>query len=201
MNSAKMGHKRACLWLAVMGLIGATSVHAADMKKLQAQSLGVTPGNQLAAKLGLSADNSFVAQGAAKTVRGTQVVRMQQYYKGVPVYGRSIAVEQDVAGNALTADGAVLQNVQVDLGSVAPRLSTTQALSALPVVLVQSASPSSTNSMPGLEVSSSCIARLSGPMKEYPERRCSCGSSPALREAAAASSAAAAIARNGLIRP
>ena len=87
MNSAKMGHKHACLWLAVMGLIGAASVHAADMKKLQAQSLGVTPGNQLAAKLGLTADNSFVAQGAARTVRGTQVVRMQQYYKGVPVYG------------------------------------------------------------------------------------------------------------------
>ena len=56
---------------------------------------------------------------------------MQQYYKGVPVYGRSIAVEQDAAGNSLTADGAVLQNVQVDLSSVTPRLSTAQALSAL----------------------------------------------------------------------
>jgi len=131
MNSAKMGQKRACLWLAVMGLIGVTSVHAADMQKLQAQNLGATPGNQLAAKLGLSADNSFVAHGAARTVRGTQMVRMQQYYKGVPVYGRSIAVEQDATGNALTADGAVLQNVQVDLSSVTPRLSTAQALTAL----------------------------------------------------------------------
>ena len=53
MNSAKMGQKRACLWLAVMGLIGVTSVHAADMKHLQAQSLGAAPGNQLAAKLTL----------------------------------------------------------------------------------------------------------------------------------------------------
>ena len=131
MNSAKMGQKRACLWLAVMGLIGVTSVHAADMKHLQAQSLGVTPGNQLAAKLGLSADNTFVASSAVKTVQGTQKVRMQQYYKGVPVYGRSIAVEQDAAGNSLTADGAELQNVQVDLGSVTPRLGTAQALSAL----------------------------------------------------------------------
>lgn len=131
MKSAKMGHQRACLWLAVMGMIGVTSVHAAEMKHLNAQSLGATPNNQLAAKLGLSADNTFVARQASRTVRGTQVVRMQQYYKGVPVYGRSIAVEQDASGNALTADGSLLQNVQVDLGSVTPRLSTGQALSAL----------------------------------------------------------------------
>ncbi|MFC4761895.1 M4 family metallopeptidase [Dyella koreensis] len=131
MNSAKIGYKHARVWLALVGLIGVTAAHAADVQKLRAQSLGVTPSNQLAARLGLSADNSFVARQATKTVRGTQVVRMQQYYKGVPVYGHSIAVEQDASGNSLSADGNLLQNAQVDLSSVTPRLSTAQALSSL----------------------------------------------------------------------
>lgn len=131
MKNAKTGHKHAGLWLALVGMIGVTAAHAAEVKNLRAQNLGAAPSSQLAARLGLSADNSFVAGQAMKTVRGTQVVRMQQYYKGVPVYGRSIAVEQDAGGNALTADGPLLQNAQVDLGSVTPRLSTAQALSAL----------------------------------------------------------------------
>ncbi|WNL44310.1 M4 family metallopeptidase [Dyella sp. BiH032] len=131
MKNAKTGHKHAGLWLALVGMIGVTAAHAAEVKNLRAQSLGAAPSSQLAARLGLSADNSFVARQAVKTVRGTQVVRMQQYYKGVPVYGRSIAVEQDAGGNALTADGPLLQNAQVDLSSVTPRLSTAQALSSL----------------------------------------------------------------------
>lgn len=131
MNSAKIGYKHASVWLALIGLVGVTTAHAADVQKLRAQNLGATPSNQLAARLGLSADNSFVARQATKTVRGTQVVRMQQYYKGVPVYGHSIAVEQDASGNSLSADGSLLQNAQVDLSSVTPRLSTAQALSSL----------------------------------------------------------------------
>ena len=131
MKNAKTGHKHAGLWLALVGMIGVTAAHAAEVKNLRAQSLGAAPSSQLAARLGLSADNSFVARQSIKTVRGTQVVRMQQYYKGVPVYGRSIAVEQDAGGNALTADGPLLQNAQVDLASVTPRLSTAQALASL----------------------------------------------------------------------
>ncbi|SFS13552.1 pseudolysin [Dyella sp. OK004] len=131
MNSAKNGYKRASVWLALMGLAGVTATHAADVQHLRAQNLGATPSNQLAARLGLSADNSFVPRQAAKTARGTQVVRMQQYYKGVPVYGHSIAVEQDASGNSLSADGPLLQNAQVDLGSVTPRLNASQAVTSL----------------------------------------------------------------------
>lgn len=124
-------YKRASIWLALMGLAGATATHAADVQNLRTQSLGVTPSNQLVARLGLSADNSLVARQVAKTARGTQVVRMQQYYKNVPVYGRSIAVEQDASGNSLSADGSLLQNVQADLTSVTPRLNASQALASL----------------------------------------------------------------------
>jgi hypothetical protein len=40
-----------------------------------------------------------------------------------------------------------------------------QALPAAPILLFHSASPSSTHSMPGLAVSSFCIALVSGVMK------------------------------------
>src|ERR1700754_826771 len=115
-------HVRLKLLAAALG-IAATSIAVAGTEKaLHAQSLGAVPASQLAVKLGLSADNAFVAQNALPTVRGTQTVRMQQTYKGVPVYGHSIAVEQDAQGNALVANGSIVSDLQVELASVTPKL-------------------------------------------------------------------------------
>ncbi|WP_448098509.1 M4 family metallopeptidase [Luteibacter yeojuensis] len=112
--------------------IAATSVATAGTEQaLRAQNLGAVPVNQLAAKLGLSADNSFVARNALPTVKGTQTVRMQQTFKGVPVYGRSIAVEQDAQGNALVANGVVTSDLQVDLTSVTPKIDQASAIASL----------------------------------------------------------------------
>ncbi|WP_426285320.1 M4 family metallopeptidase [Luteibacter sp. E-22] len=112
--------------------IAATSVATAGTEQaLRAQNLGAVPANQLAAKLGLSADNSFVARNALPTVKGTQTVRMQQTFKGVPVYGRSIAVEQDAQGNALVANGVVTSDLQVDLTSVTPKIDQASAIALL----------------------------------------------------------------------
>ncbi|MEZ2419632.1 M4 family metallopeptidase [Luteibacter sp. RCC_6_2] len=112
--------------------IAATSVATAGTEQaLRAQNLGAVPANQLAAKLGLSADNAFVARNALPTVKGTQTVRMQQTFKGVPVYGRSIAVEQDAQGNALVANGIVTSDLQVDLTSVTPKIDQASAIASL----------------------------------------------------------------------
>ncbi|MDQ0010127.1 pseudolysin/vibriolysin [Luteibacter jiangsuensis] len=112
--------------------IAATSVATAGTEQtLRAQNLGAVPANQLATKLGLSADNSFVARNALPTVKGTQTVRMQQTFKGVPVYGRSIAVEQDAQGNALVANGVVATDLQVDLTSVTPKIDQASAIALL----------------------------------------------------------------------
>ncbi|MGF6712008.1 vibriolysin [Luteibacter sp. W1I16] len=112
--------------------IAATSVATAGTEQaLRAQNLGAVPANQLAAKLGLSADNAFVARTALPTVKGTQTVRMQQTFKGVPVYGRSIAVEQDAQGNALVANGIVTSDLQVDLSSVTPKIDQASAIASL----------------------------------------------------------------------
>ncbi|WP_235577734.1 PepSY domain-containing protein, partial [Rhodanobacter sp. Root561] len=52
-------------------------------------------------------------------------------YRGVPVYGRSIAVVQDAQGNALRASGELMQDAQLGLSSVAPKLNAARALTAL----------------------------------------------------------------------
>ncbi len=48
-----------------------------------------------------------------------------------------------------------------------------------PALLDHSASPSSTESIPGFELSSACMARLSGPMNSVPDLRWSSGISAA----------------------
>jgi len=124
-------HVRLKLLVASLGIAATSVASAATEQALRAQSLGAVPANQLAARLGLSADNGFVAKAALPTVKGTQTVRMQQTFKGVPVYGRSIAVEQDGQGNALVANGEVTSDLQVDIASVAPRIDGTRAVALL----------------------------------------------------------------------
>ncbi|MET0255282.1 MAG: M4 family metallopeptidase [Luteibacter sp.] len=119
------------LLVASLGIAATSVASAATEQALRAQNLGAVPASQLATKLGLSADNGFVAKNALPTVKGTQTVRMQQTFKGVPVYGRSIAVEQDGQGNALVANGSVTSDLQVDIASVTPKLDGTRAVALL----------------------------------------------------------------------
>lgn len=124
-------HVRLKLLVASLGIATCSVASAATEQALRAQSLGAVPASQLAAKLGLSADNAFVAQTSLPTVKGTQTVRMQQTFKGVPVFGRSIAVEQDAQGNSLVANGIVTSDLQVDLASVTPKIDGARALALL----------------------------------------------------------------------
>jgi pseudolysin/vibriolysin len=91
------------------------------------------PAGSLAARLNLGANMSLAAHGVAHLHNGNQVVRQQQMYRGVPVYGRSVAVVQDVHGNVLRATGDVMKlpaNLAAPL-SVTPRLSGAQAIAKL----------------------------------------------------------------------
>ncbi|URL59372.1 M4 family metallopeptidase [Luteibacter flocculans] len=124
-------HVRLKLLAASLAIAASSVAMAGTEQALRAQNLGAVPASQLATKLGLSADNAFVAKNALPTVKGTQTVRMQQTFKGVPVYGRSIAVEQDAQGNALVANGVVTSDLQVDLASVTPRIDQAAAVAAL----------------------------------------------------------------------
>ena len=124
-------HVRLKLLVASLGIAATSVASAATEQALRAQSLGAVPANQLAVKLGLSSDNAFVAKTALPTVTGTQTVRMQQTFKGVPVYGRSVAVEQDGQGNALVANGVVTSDLQVDIASVTPKLDAAHVVALL----------------------------------------------------------------------
>ncbi len=119
-------------WLvAAIGMVTAAAASASSTRSFNAQNLGAVPANALVAQLNLGPDMSLVAQGASPVANGNSVVRQQQMFRGVPVYGRSIAVVQDASGNALRATGELLQNAQLDLTSVTPKLAPTAAIAVL----------------------------------------------------------------------
>ncbi|UGB38838.1 M4 family metallopeptidase [Frateuria soli] len=121
------------LLVAAIGMACASTALAANSEHVNARNLGAVPAGSLAARLNLGADMSLSARGTAHLPNGKQVVRQQQMYRGVPVYGRSVAVEQDVHGNVLRASGQVMKlpaNLAAPL-SVTPRLSGAEAIAKL----------------------------------------------------------------------
>jgi len=119
------------LLVAAIGMAAMSTATAAESQQVQRQSLGATPMNRVAAQLGLGADMALKARSTAPTRNGNRTVRMQQTYRGVPVWGHSVAVVQDSRGNALRMQGQVLRDVQVELPSVSPRLSAQRAQAVL----------------------------------------------------------------------
>ncbi|MEO5831126.1 MAG: pre-peptidase C-terminal domain-containing protein [Rhodanobacter sp.] len=124
-------HYRLKLLVAAIGMATASVATAATTKTLHAQNLGAVPASSLAAQLNLGQDMSLAPRSSVNIANGHKVVRQQQMYRGVPVYGRSIAVVQDAQGNALRASGELMQDAQLGLSSVAPKLNAAGVLSAL----------------------------------------------------------------------
>src|SRR5690606_36523342 len=128
-NHFRINHVK--VLVAAIGMAAASTAMAANTQQVQRQSLVATPASQLASELGLGANMALKARSSAPTPGNTRTVRMQQTYRGVPVYGHSVAVVQDARGNALRMNGQVLQGVQVDLPSVTPKLSQARAQAVL----------------------------------------------------------------------
>ncbi|MGA0585946.1 M4 family metallopeptidase [Dyella sp. KRB-257] len=117
--------------VAAIGMASASVATAATTHSVHAQNLGAVPAASLAAHLGLGANSALVARSSVAVANGRHVVRQQQMYRGVPVYGRSVAVVEDANGHALRATGELAQNIDADLVSVTPRLTPAKALVAL----------------------------------------------------------------------
>ena len=128
-RSSHMNHMK--VLVAAMGMAAVSTAMAANTQQVHRQSLVATPTAQLANELGLGAGMALKARSSAVIRGNTRTVRMQQTYRGVPVYGHSVAVVQDARGNALRTHGQVLQGVQVELPSVTPRLSKSRAQAVL----------------------------------------------------------------------
>jgi Zn-dependent metalloprotease len=124
-------HFRLKLLVAAIGMATASVATAATTKTLHAQNLGAVPASSLAAQLNLGQDMSLAPRSSVAIAGGHHVVRQQQMFRGVPVYGRSIAVVQDAQGNALRATGELMQSTQLDLASVSPKLTAAKAQAAL----------------------------------------------------------------------
>ncbi len=124
-------HFRLKLLVAAIGMATASVATAANTQSLRAQNLGAVPASSLAAHLNLGQNMTLSPRSSVAVTNGRKVVRQQQMYRGVPVYGRSIAVVQDAQGNALRATGELMQTTPLDLVSVAPKLSAARALAAL----------------------------------------------------------------------
>ena len=124
-------HFRLKLLVAAIGMATASVATAATTKTLHEQQFAAVPASSLAAQLNLGQDMSLVARSSVAIAGGHHVVRQQQMFRGVPVYGRSIAVVQDAQGNALRASGELLQSAQLNLASVAPKFNATRAQAAL----------------------------------------------------------------------
>ena len=120
------------LLVAAIGMAAATTATAANTqtKTLRAQNLGAVPVASLANQLNLGQGMTLAPHGAVALAGQHRVVRQQQMYQGVPVYGRSIAVVQDAQGNALRATGELMQQGQQQI-SVRPRLNAARAIAAL----------------------------------------------------------------------
>ncbi|SEJ09912.1 M4 family metallopeptidase [Frateuria terrea] len=121
------------LLVAAIGMACASAAMAANSEHVNVQNLGAVPAGSLASRLNLGANMSLSARSTAQLPNGKQVVRQQQMYRGVPVYGRSVAVVQDVHGNTLRASGEVMKlpaNLAAPL-SVTPKLSAAQAIARL----------------------------------------------------------------------
>ncbi len=124
-------HFRLKLLVAAIGMATASVATAANTRTLHEQNLGAVPASALAAQLNLGQDMSLAPRSSVALAGGHHVVRQQQMFRGVPVYGRSIAVVQDAQGNALRASGELMQGAQLDLASVAPKLNQGRAIAAL----------------------------------------------------------------------
>lgn len=115
-----------------VGMLAAAPSFAASTEHLYRQSLNPTGTNgPTTSQFNLGSQASLHASFSAPTRRGTTTTRMQQMYRGVPVYGRSVAVETDVSGHSLLATGVISQGLESDLATVTPRLSGDQVLDLL----------------------------------------------------------------------
>jgi Zn-dependent metalloprotease len=124
-------HLRLKLLVAAIAMAGASVATAATTQALRSQNLGAVPVSSLATHLNLGPDMSLTPRSSVALAGGNHVVRQQQMFRGVPVYGRSIAVVQDSQGNALRATGELLQGSSIGMASVVPKLTPARALQTL----------------------------------------------------------------------
>jgi len=119
------------LLVAAIGMATASVATAATTQLVRAQNLAAAPASTLAARFNLGPASTLAPRSAVAIAGGHHVVRQQQMYRGVPVYGRGVAVVQNAQGQALRATGELAPDAQFALASVTPKLNAAKAIAAL----------------------------------------------------------------------
>lgn len=79
----------------------------------------------------LNANYSFRTGKLFITVKGNSKKRAEMFYKGVPVFGQSVVLEQDSAGRNVGLQGKLMVSIAEDLSSVTPKMLRGKALGKL----------------------------------------------------------------------
>jgi Zn-dependent metalloprotease len=117
--------------LGALGLVVAAAAPAATPQTIHAPALGHLNASALAQRLGMDPQASLAPGLQVRTAHGTLKTRERQMFRGVPVYGHSVVVERDSAGNVHSVDGRLSNGLGFDLASVTPRMSGANAVAAL----------------------------------------------------------------------
>ncbi len=83
----------------------------------------------------LDQDYSFKVGKSFKGVNGNTKQRASMFYKGVPVFGQSVVLEQDSAGRNVALQGGLTVDIANDLSSVTPGMLHGKALGKLKQLL------------------------------------------------------------------
>lgn len=129
-------NKKLLLSSAVIGVLGTASLNAAERVSLSGNAdfhtlttnissiHAVTP----EAMVGLSVAGSLQAKKSYRDANGTQTIRYQQHYNGIPVLGDDVIISKYKNGNFKSAHGAVVNGIAADLVSTQPRVVADQAM-------------------------------------------------------------------------
>lgn len=111
--------------LTAITLAFAVTTQAASLERV---NLNLENKNNVTKALGLTDNNSFVTTKRLATKSGTIKVRQQQMYKGVPVYGHTIVVEENGLNLKMNAVGNVAHFLERDLPSTKAAMLPAEAL-------------------------------------------------------------------------
>jgi len=116
----------------LLALSSATTVMAANSVSANHSNMNGKSINDVAQ---LSSDYSFKTGKSFSTVKGNSKQKAQMFYKGVPVFGQSLVLEQDHAGRNVGIQGSLMVNIANDLNSVTPGMLHGKALGKLKQLL------------------------------------------------------------------
>ena len=102
-------------------------VHLGDLKSLlRRHSYRIKRSIDSSLSLNLTANESLMITDSSTTLEGTEVLKAEETYKGIPVYDANLAIEVDINNGYFTgqASGYILNDIGNDLNNVEPEIDT-----------------------------------------------------------------------------